>query len=196
LFSKYSTQDWEPIARLLRAGTSKIPDLTEAIEKAASTTRVKKKTAAPSKKLVVAKLKAAKGKTKSQRGKSKKTQKGKPKTLPKRRAKLTKSRREPPRNSMIETHYRPIDPHIEAWVRAVLAGSSLSELHEIYIKATGSKHLPVGRDALTRALVDFFQRGSPERQSLFMNLLQRRPYDETEEYRRWAEMISRFKSNR
>jgi hypothetical protein len=177
--AKYSTQDWEPIVRFLRAGKSKIPEITAAIEGIGSTTRKQRSRAASQ-----AKEKAPA-----------KPSKAKPKRKPLKGA-AAKQKPRASKASKKTTTQHVADEHLEAWTRVTLADRSTSELQELYFKAVGSKRIPVGRDAVIRALMEFLRRSSVEQRALLVNLLQRRSYDETEDYRRWTAMISRVKTNR
>jgi hypothetical protein len=178
LLAKYSTRDWEPIVRLLRAGKSKIPQLTAAIEDLGKTNRKRRSEVTSQGKKAPAKKSSVKRKKKALKG----TAKRKPRSL--------KS------SKKADSESHAADQHLEAWTKAMLAGSPTSELQELYFKAVGSKRVPIGRDAVIRALVDFLKRGSIEQRRLFINLLQRRSYDATEDYRRWTAMISRLRTSR
>lgn len=188
LLSKYSARDWEPIVRVLRAGKSKIPELVATLE-AASAPKQKARSKTAVKKKVTAKvsIKVAKA-TKAKKNAKKPAQK--------RSAKIAKPSRELSIRSSTAPLPESADQHLEAWVKGTLASSTLSELHELYLRATGSKHLPPTRDAVIRTLIELLKRGSPVQKNMFLNLLQRPAYDETESYRRWTEMISRLKHTR
>lgn len=178
LLAKYSTRDREPIVRLLRAGKSKIPELTAAIEDIGNTKR------------------KGRSKTASQ-GKRAPAKQSKVKRHKKALKSVAKRKLRSPKASKKASFERQAaDEHIEAWTKTMLAGSSTSELQELYFKAVGSKRVPIGRDAVIRALMDFLRRGSVEQRALFVNLLQRRSYDATEDYRRWTAMISGLRTNR
>lgn len=184
LLAKYSARDWEPIVRLLRAGKSKIPELTAAIENLGA---AKKKKRARIKTAEKKPRSAPKAKARKTTSKVVRKRKGEP---------VKKSIKDNKLEEVAIADSQPADGHLEAWARATLAGSSLSQLHELYFKVVGSKQLPPGRDAVIRTLIDFLQRSSPAQRNIFMNLVQRRSFDETENYRRWAETISRFKHTR
>jgi hypothetical protein len=176
LLGKYSVRDWEPIVRLLRAGKSKIPELIEAIEELGRSKTTK------SKKIVLRK-KASLGSTKA------KANKKTAKSARKRKARTAR------RVDAPTQEYQSADEHLEAWTKAMLVSSSLSELQELYFRAVGSKRLPPRRNAVIRALTNVLRHGTPAQRALLMNLLQRRSYDPTENYRRWTAMISRLKTN-
>lgn len=182
LLAKYSTRDWEPIVRFLRVGKSKIPEMTAAIE---SLDRAKKKGRSKVALKTTSKRKAT-------RTKQSKVTLGKKvaKDVVKRKLGSTKVTKK------VGSEHQAADQHLEAWTRTMLAGSPTSELQELYFKAVGSKHVPVGRDAVIRALMDFLRTASVEQRTLLVNLLQRRSYDATDDYRRWTAMISSLKTTR
>jgi hypothetical protein len=174
LVAKYSARDWEPIVRLLRAGKAKIPELTAAIESLG-----KSKSKKPSKE-------SAK-KTKS----SSKT--------PHLRAKKSSSKKKISHQpGLIEGRVseKTADEHLDSWIRDMLNDSSPSELRELYSRTIGRKQAPKSREAVTRELTEFLRRSSVDQRASFVNLLQRQPYDPTEDYRRWTQMISGAKKIR
>lgn len=185
LLGKYSTRDWEPIVRLLRAGKSKIPKLTAAIEDISNTSK-KHRSKSSSQRKSKSSSQGKKAPAKQGSVKRKKASKGTTKREPRSQKASKKA----------SSEHHAADEHLEAWTKAMLAGSSTSELQELYFRSVGSKRVPVGRDAVIRALLEILRSGSVEQRRLFIKLLQRRSSDATEDYRRWTATISRIKTSR
>jgi len=176
LFTNYSVRDWEPIVRLLKAGESKINEITTAIEQSEKPKARTRKKHFEKKRLVAHRRSSAK--TDQRVVKPKET-----KQAPKAQAK-DKNRK----SSRAAKRKRAIIMDLEA--------SPTNELRNLYATATGTKPTLPSRDAIVHQLSDYLLEIPRASRSALLRSLRGINEDPTENYRRWTRLISRSERKR
>ena len=170
LFTNYSVRDWKPIVRLLKAGESKIDEITTAIEQ--------------SEKLTAGTKKRSSEKTRSvaRKHNSSKPGKGITKHKTAKQARRAQAKDKPRKSSTAAKRKRALITDLEA--------SPTNELRNLYAMATGAKSALPSRDVIVRQLSDYLLEIPRADRLALLRSLREIKEDPTENYRRWTRLIS------